>query len=416
MITKAGRFQIEWWVIQKRAIYIAVLVGISCVLVAGASLYVWKYGNPLKNVAIRSDLPAGARFMSFEGDVRVIRSATREVIVASNDTQLYPGDTVQTQADGRARINMADGSTVVLRPNSTIIIRDNASAEDGKRSNVHVVVDSGQMLVRTQQQGDGQNVVETPKSQSQIGGQTQATFGVNPEGTEEVRVNTGSVEMVNRSGEKASLQGGQYIKLNQSGTMSKPQRLLEVPQPLQPRNLEKVFVGGNGSATVALRWQKPPSGVPAYYRVEVATSPFFVAEGKVIERDQLVATQFNASDLRQGAYFWRIRATDTAGQISDWSEPLKFLITTQGAGVSAVPVSNLTSVYLGGNVYVIRGTTAPGASVRVSGREATAASDGNFQVQITAPSGTREVTIQASDLQGNNSQYRVPLTSPGSSG
>ena len=416
MKTKVGHFQIEWWVIQKRAIYVAVLVGISCVLVAGASLYVWKYGNPLKNVAIRTDLPAGARFMAFEGDVRVIRSATREVIVASNDTQLYPGDTVQTQADGRARINMADGSTVVLRPNSTIIIRDNAGAEDGKRSNVHVVVDSGQMLVRTPQQGEGQNVIETPKTQNKMGGQTQASFGVNPEGTEEIRVNTGSVESTNRSGEKASLQGGQYIAVNQSGTMSKPQRLLEVPQPLQPHNLEKVFVSGNGSATVALRWQKPPSGVPSYYRVEVATSPFFVAEGKVIERDQLVATQFNASDLRQGAYFWRIRATDTSGQISDWSEPLKFLITTQGAGVSGVPVSNLTSVYLGGNVYVIRGTTAPGTSVRVSGREASAASDGNFQVQITAPSGTREVTIQASDSQGNNSQYRVPLTSPGSGG
>ena len=416
MRTKEGHFQIEWWVIQKRAIYIAVLVGISCVLVASAWLYVSKYGNPLKNVAMRTDLPPGARFMSFEGDVRVIRSATSEVIVASNDTQLYPGDTVQTQADGRARINMADGSTVVLRPNSTIIIRDNAGAEDGKRSNVHVVVDSGQMLVRTQQQGEGQNVIETPKTQNQIGGQTQASFGVNPEGTEEIRVNTGSVESINRSGEKASLQGGQYISVNRQGTMSKPQRLLEVPQPLQPHNLEKVFVSGNGSATVALRWQKPPSGVPSYYRVEVATSPFFVTEGKVIERDQLVATQFNASDLRQGAYFWRIRATDTSGQISDWSEPLKFLITTQGAGVSGVPVSNLTSVYLGGNVYVIRGTTAPGTSVRVSGREAAAASDGNFQIQITAPSGTREVTIQASDSQGNNSRYRVPLISPGQEG
>src|SRR5713226_9229323 len=411
MKNNVGHFEIEWWVIQKRAIYIAALGIISCALVAGASLYVWKYGNPLKNVAMRTDLPAGARFMSFEGDVRVIRSATREVIVASNDTQLYPGDTVQTQADGRARINMADGSTVVLRPNSTIIIRDNAGAEDGKRSNVHVVVDSGQMLVRTQQ-GEGQNVVETPNTQNLIGGQSQASFGVNPEGTE-IRVNTGSVESVNRTGEKASLQGGQYISVNQSGTMSKPQRLLEVPQPVQPRNLEKVFVSGNGSATVALRWQKPQSGVPSYYRVEVATSPFFVAEGKVIERDQLVATQFNASDLRQGAYFWRVRATDTSGQTSDWSEPLKFLITTQAGSVAAVPVSNLTSVYLGGNVYVIRGTTAPGTSVRVSGREAAAASDGNFQVQITAPSGTREVTIQVSDSQGNNSQYHVPLISPG---
>src|SRR5437016_9296068 len=336
MVTKASQFEFEWGVVQKRAVYVtAMVLGLSAI-VAGASLYVWKYGNPLKSIAARSDSPAGARFMSFEGDVRVVRAATRQVVFANNDIQLYPGDTVQTQADGRARIGMADGSTVVVRPNSTIIIRDNASAEDGKRSNVHVVVDSGQMLVRTQQQSeDAKNIVETPKTQNRISGQTDASFGVNPEGTEEIRVNNGAVESVNRSGERASLQGGQYVSINQSGTLSKPQHLLDVPQPLQPRDLEKVTVNGNGAATVSLRWQKPKSGVPAYYRVEVATSPFFVAEGKVIERDQLVATQFNASGLRPAAYFWRIRATDTAGQISDWSEPLKFLITTQGAGVSA---------------------------------------------------------------------------------
>jgi hypothetical protein len=76
----------------------------------------------------------------------------------------------------------------------------------------------------------------------------------------------------------------------------------------------------------------------------------------------------------------------------------------------AVPVSNLSAVYLGGNVYIIRGTTSPGTSVRVSGREAAAAGDGLFQVQISAPPGMREVTIEASDSQGNSTQYRVPLT------
>jgi hypothetical protein len=410
MAARSSHFEIDWWIIQKRAVYVAGLILVLCVIAAGAGLYVWKYGNPLKNVALHSDPLAGARFMSFEGDVRVIRSSTRQVVIANSDVQLYPGDTVQTQADGRARISMADGSTVVVRPNSTIIIRDNASAEDGKRSNVHVVVDSGQMLVRTQQQSeDNKNVIETPKTQNQISGQTQASFGVNPEGTEEIRVNSGAVDSANRAGERVSLQGGEYVSVNQSGTVSRPQRLLDVPQPLQPRDLEKILTGSGGSATVALRWQKPQSGVPSYYRVEVATSPFFVPAGKVIERDQLIVTQFSASDLRPGAYFWRIRATASSGQTSDWSEPLKFMVTTQGANMSTVAVANLTAVYLGGNVYIIRGTAAPGTSVRVSGREATALGDGNFQLQISAAPGTREVTIEASDAPGNSTRYRVPL-------
>lgn len=410
MESKVSHFDLEWWVIQKRVIYVVALILSLCAIAGGAALYVWKYGNPLTNVATKSESLAGARFMSFEGDVRVIRASTRQVLVANTDIQLYPGDTVQTQTDGRARISMADGSTVVVRPNSTIIIRDNAKAADGKRSNVHVVVDSGQMLVRTQEQSeDSKNVIETPKTQNQLSGQTAASFGVNPEGTEEIRVNSGAVESVNRMGERTSLKGGEYVSVNQSGTISRPQKLLDVPHPLQPHDLEKIPAGSSGSAAVPLRWQKPQSGTPAYYRVEVATSPFFVPEGKVIERDQLVVTQFIASDLRPGAYFWRIRATAASGQTSEWTEPLKFIVATEGASLAIVPVSNLSAVYLGGNVYLIRGTTSSGTTVLVSGREAVATADGSFQVQIIAPPGTQEVLIQASDLQGNRSQYRVTL-------
>ena len=410
MESKVSHFDLEWWVVQKRVIYVAAFVLSVCVIAGGAALYVWKYGNPLKNVATRAESLAGARFMSFEGDVRIIRASTRQVVIANTDIQLYPGDTVQTQTDGRARIGMADGSTVVVRPNSTIIIRDNAKAADGKRSNVHVVVDSGQMLIRTEEQSeDNKNVIETPKTQNQISGKTAASFGVNPEGTEEIRVNSGAVESVNRRGERLSLKGGEYVSVNQSGTLSKPQKLLEVPQPLQPRDLEKIPAGSSGSAAVPLRWQKPQTGTPAYYRVEVATSPFFVPDGRVIERDQLIVTQFIASDLRPGAYFWRIRATAPSGQTSEWTEPLKFIVATEGASLAVVPVSNLSAVHLGGNVYLIRGTTSSGTTVLISGREAVATADGRFQVQIIAPPGTQEVLIQASDLQGNRSQYRVTL-------
>src|SRR5207247_1506572 len=195
MATKTSHFEFDWWVVQKRALHVVIFVLAVCIVASGVTLYVWKFGNPLKRAVLQNDAGAGARFISFEGNVRVIHAATREVVVASNDIQLYPGDTVQTEADGRARIAMADGSTVVVRPNSTIIIRDNTSSEGGKRSNVHVVVDSGQMLVRTEQQSeDNKSVIETPKTQSQITGQTQASFGVNPEGTEEIRVNSGRVD------------------------------------------------------------------------------------------------------------------------------------------------------------------------------------------------------------------------------
>jgi FecR protein len=406
---RTSRFAFDWWIIQKRFVYLVIAFFALCACAAGAGVYVWKYGNPFRDVA-KLKHPAGARFISFEGDVRVIRAATRESINANSDTELYPGDTVQTQASGRARIGLADGSTLVVKPNSTIIVRDNARADDGKKTNVHVVVDSGQLSVRTEQQEDGTtNVVETPKTKNTVGGETNASFGVNPEGTEEIRVATGVIETTNRSGEKTSIREGEYVSVNNSGRLAPAQKLLDVPQPAKPHDLEKVFVGSNGAANVALKWQRPQSGTPAYYRVEVATSPFFVADGKVIERDQLVATEFGATDLRPGTYFWRVRATAASGQASDWSDPLKFMVVTRGTG-SQVAVSNLGAELLGGSIYLIRGKADPGTTIRVAGRETIAGNDGAFQLQVTAAGGARELSVEAQDSQGNSSQYKVSLS------
>ena len=412
---KTSHFAFDWWIIQKRFVYLVIAILMLCGLAAGAAVYVWKYGNPFAN-SFEVKNPAGARFISFEGDVRVIRSATRETLPANADTQLYPGDTVQTQANGRARISLADGSTLVVKPNSTIIVRDNARADDGKRTNVHVVVDSGQLSVRTEQQAAGTtNVVETPKTKSAVGEQTNASFGVNPEGTEEIRVSTGVIETTNSAGDKASIRGGEYVSVNNSGRISAAQKLLDVPQPALPRDLEKVFVGPNGAASVALKWERPRSGTPAYYRVEVATSPFFVADGKVIERDQLAATELGASDLRPGVYFWRVRATASSGQASDWSDPLKFIVTTRGTG-SQVTVSSLTAELLGGSLYLVRGKAEPGTTIRISGRETIVNPDSSFQIQLVVPGDSREITVEAQDSQGNSSQYKVSLSGRGARG
>jgi hypothetical protein len=406
---KTSRFAFDWWIIEKRFLYLVIAIFLLCGVAVGAAIYVKVYGNPFRNFAELKQ-PSGARFVSFEGEVRVIRAATREIIPASAETELYPGDTVQTQANGRARIGLADGSTLLVKPNSTIIVRDNAKADDGKKTNVHVVVNSGQLSVRTEQQADGTtNVVETPKTKSAVGEQTNATFGVNAEGTEEIRVATGVIETTNQAGDKTSIKGGEYVSVNNSGRLSPAQKLLDVPQPATPHDLEKVFVGTNGAASVALKWQRPQSGTPAYYRVEVATSPFFVTDGKVIERDQLVATEFGASDLRPGVYFWRVRATASSGQASDWSDPLKFIVATRGTG-SQVAVSNLTAELLGGNLYLVRGRAEPGTTIRCGGRETIVATDGTFQVQISPARTTREVTVEAQDPQGNSSQYKVLLS------
>ena len=52
---------------------------------------------------------------------------------------------------------------------------------------------------------------------------------------------------------------------------------------------------------------------------------------------------------------------------------------------------------------------APGTTIRVSGRETNATTNGAFQIQVTAGA-ARELTVEARDSQGNSSQYKVSLS------
>jgi hypothetical protein len=110
-----------------------------------------------------------------------------------------------------------------------------------------------------------------------------------------------------------------------------------------------------------------------------------------------------------------VRAIAPSGQTSDWSDPKKFIVATQGTG-SRVPVSNLAAELLGGTLYLIRGRAEPGTTIRVAGRDTIVPTDGSFQLQITAAPGTQEINIEAEDPRGNSTPYKVSLSGGSSRG
>ena len=414
MAEKVSRFDLDWWVVQKRLIYIAGFVLLASLLAAGAGLYVWVYGLPFRGAPVAGGGPSGARFVSLEGGVKVVRSDTREMIPARADTRLLPGDIVQTEGDGRARITLADGSTLFVKPDSVVQIAENTGGEAGERTKVRVAVESGQVNVRTEQQPEGSsNIVHTQLSENRLESQTDASFHVREDKSEAIRVSTGAVETKTRDGDVTTLRNGEYAAVTPQGSLTQKEKLLAAPAPVAPRNLERVEAGGGRPVRVALRWQRPASGAFAHYRVEVATSPFFVPAGKLIERDQLQSAEFTVDDLRHGNYFWRVLAVAPSGQTSDWSEPQKFVVVEAGGTGEEVGVSQVSIEYVAGQIYLVRGVTQPGNTVRCAGRETLAARDGRFQIQINAPRGQSEIAVEAADTRGNKNVFRFPLA-PGS--
>jgi hypothetical protein len=162
----------------------------------------------------------------------------------------------------------------------------------------------------------------------------------------------------------------------------------------------------NGTSDITFRWQKPESSSELNYSLQVAKSPFFVADAMILHRDSLSNTNFTFGNISPGIYYWHVRVSAASGQISDWSEPLKFSVIKREAS-QGLTAGEWQVEKIGGNVYRISGRTQAGAIVRVAGRETFAAGDGSFRMQVSAASS--ETSVEISDETGNRSRYVLSL-------
>ncbi len=402
---KFRRFYVDWWKIQRSTIYGFV---IACVVIASLGYGGWWYWKNRNSIQL-GEVPKNAAIISsFEGDVRIIRASTREVVRVTQTTYVAAGDTIQTQADGKTQLQMIDGSTLTIKPNSTVIVRDNTSIFGGA-TNVKVSLGGGQINVKTEDQsGESQNIVEVKQVENKVSGQTDANFGIKQKSDSgEIRISRGSVE-TSVNGEKVVIKDNEYASIASNGKVMPKEKSLDAPKLIAPPTLEQFFVSDAGSTDTTLRWQKSDNIPTAYYRVEIATSPFFVADSMIVEKEPLATPNLTLAKITAGNYFWRVRSVASSGQISDWSEPWKFTVAIRDTG-GTLTLSDLKTENIGGNVYVVSGKTNPGTVIRIMGRETFAVGDGSFRMQVSASS--NDITVEAGDEHGNKTRYSLNLSS-----
>lgn len=399
---KYQKFYVDWVNIRKSSIYGTVILILFFGILIGGGWYLYK-SDWLNKVGENQEVPKdAAELITYEGDVRIIRAATRETIVVTRPTYVSAGDTIQTQNDGRAQIKMIDGSILYIRPNSTVVIRDSSSIFGG--TDVRVTLDDGQINVRTEDQTENtQNIVELKESENKLLSQTDASFKTGAQGGE-IRISRGNVE-TNVGGEKTVLQGDEFAAIN-NGKIASKEKLLSPPKLLSPTSSDQIQASLRGTANASFRWQNTESVTISKYHLQVSSSAFFAADAIVVERDSLTGAGFSFNNFSPGIYYWRVRATAASGQTSEWSEPQKFTVIKNAAN-RAIDANEFKIEGMGGNIYRIYGMTQPGATVRSSGRDTFAAADGSFVLQIS--SSASEAKIDISDDKGNRGGFVISL-------
>ena len=396
------KFYLDWWRIRRSTVYslIAVVVLVS---VIGLGVWIAMRNNWFLEQTI-TDVPKdSAKILSFEGDVRVTRAATRETITITKETYVAAGDTIQTQADGRAIVQMVDGSVITVKPNSTVIIRNNSSIFG---PNVRVSLDDGQLNVRTDQQPDSaQNVVEMMDSETAVKPQTDASFNADAQTNGgEIRISRGSVDTT-VGGAKTTLTENEFASVNDGRITSKEQLLLP-PKPVSPSDSAQVVDTTNSGVSVSFNWQDDSTLPIASYYLQVSRSPIFAADAILVDRSSLVSREFRLAGLVPGTYYWRVKSTSRSGQTSEWNAHWKFVVVRRGAS-AAIEATSWGVEQVGGNVYLISGRTQPGLLVRSQGNQVFAGPDGSFRLQISSP--LSEVAVEMSDDKGNRAGFVISL-------
>ncbi len=403
MKTKYRKFYVEWWNIRKSTIYKIAAIFLFLFLLGYGGWWMikssWTVATPEMNAP-----KDAATVINFEGDVRIIRAATRETILVTRTAFVSAGDTIQTQADGRARIQMIDGSVLSIRANSTVVIRDSNSLFGGP--NVRVTLDDGQINVRTEDQPENtQNVVEVRESENRIYPRTDASFGINPQsGGGEIRISRGSVETT-VGGEKTLVRENEFAALDE-GKIANKEKLITPPVHNTPSSNEQIVSGAGGTADLVFRWQSPDVNTALTYHLQVSRLPSFAPDAMIVERVGLNSPNMAYGGFQPGAYYWRVRASAASGQTSNWSEYWKFTIVKRER-IQAISAGGWQVDSLGGNLYRISGKTQSGATVRAASKQTFATGDGSFLLQIS--SNSAQTTVEISDERGNRSSFVLSL-------
>jgi len=399
---KYRKFYVEWWNIRKSSIYSVIAVLVLAGMVSGG--WWWASRNNWFAPTEATDAPKdAARIISFEGEVRITRAATRETILVTKPTWVAAGDTIQTMPDGRAIIQMIDESVYSVRPNSTIVVKDTTSIFGGK--NVRVSLGDGQLNVRTgEQPADVKNIVEVADTENRLLPKTDASFDADAQTNGgEIRISRGGVETT-IGGEKSTINENEFASVN-GGKLSDREKLLGAPRPVSPGNSAQLIDSRNG-VNVAFSWLDADDTAAASYDLQISRSATFAADAMMVDRSKMNGREFRLAAVSPGTYYWRLRATSKSGQTTPWNDAWKFMVV-RGGGGNAIDASGWQVERLGGSVYLISGRTAPGMTVRSQGNATNAGPDGTFRVQISSPS--IETTVEIADDRGNRTRFVISL-------
>ncbi|HXG57621.1 MAG TPA: hypothetical protein VNL91_01190 [Thermoanaerobaculia bacterium] len=346
-----------------------------------------------------ADAESDAQFLTVEGDVQFQRASTSDWKRADPRTPLFNGDWVKTGGKASAELIFSNGSIYTVGPNALLEIYAQFNAGSARKTNA-VQMQVGTVEVATT---DDASSVRTPGSQVVVESESTTHVGVDPAKTTQVVTMKGSTSVIPATGGPGvKLASGQKISATAAGSLSEVRKLVLPPALLSPAD-NQVFQLAPDSR-IDFIWDAQ-QGASAY-QLQVSRSRLFTT---LEINSRRTKTSAAARVSSEGTFYWRVASVGPDGEIGPPSQFRRFRVSGGGRGPSAPsadtmpPVLTLKAPFgIGGQFYIIEGTTEPGSTVFINDEEVDVESNGHFKKLVSFnKTGRNAVIVKAVDPAGN---------------
>jgi hypothetical protein len=321
---------------------------------------------------------------------------------AATGMPLHTRDAVQTATNSSASIQVGGTGTIDLGEKSLVILQRMEKDLVRREKRSFLLMVDGEMRGRiegTREDPVAVNVASAGgvgRIVSRGGKEGAADFrvSVNPDRTTTYSVFEGTAE-VEGTGRTVVVGSNQYTIVGPSAPPTSPAALPAAPAPVGPADGAE-YVFRSLPPQVHFSWT---DGEPAeVYRITLARDPGF--RNRLVD-EWVAGPSFTHGNLAAGTYYWRVSAK--RGGVESGYPKTRTVRLVQSAvppvlRAEVLPVPN-------GDRALVRGVTAPGASLLVAGKAVVPGEKGEFDCFVPLERGINRIVVESSDTAGNTA-YR----------